>query len=565
MNKHRSNPLFRMQLCSIVLLTTLIGASAQAQTTGSANDPRDHTNEAAASRAAFRLDLLAPARPAKRTGFSLTPSSSYANANGSGLRMTMAATSASPPAVLGTGTIGRISKWVSNAPSGNSILGDSIITELNGNIGIGLDTPTSKLSVQGMIETTLGGYKFPDGTIQTTAAVSGLQVVFHDLTLQGNGTQGSPLRVAIPLDLTTGLHFLIPVLRVGSLNGGVGIESLGGTAIRAIGNRGVGTADLGIGVSAEGAEGGTVRGGGSAVVANGGDSLVAGETAGGIGVEAFGGNAEAGGAGHGVKAIGGNGIKGGDGVNAVGGTSIGLIGGNGVHADGGDGISSGGGHGVVATGGAASIGHLGGIGIFAIHGAGRTGETDGDAGQFIGNVTISGDLDVTGTKNFKIDHPLAPEHKYLYHAAIESAEVLNLYSGNVRLDANGEAIVKLPEWFEAVNRDFRYALTSIGTPAQGLYIAEEVSNNKFRIAGGLPGAKVSWQVTGIRSDAAMRIHPFKVEKDKSELERGTYLDPGAFNQPEERSVEWARNPELMRELKGRREEMRRKAQVNNQR
>jgi hypothetical protein len=563
MKNHRKNPLITMQLCSIMLLT-LIAAAAQAQTTGGINDQGDHTTRDAAIGAAFqRLHLFASARPAKRAGLSLMASSRYANANGSGVHMTVAATSASPPAVLGTGTVGRISKWISTGPSGNSILGDSIITELNGNIGIGLDTPTSKLGVQGMIETTLGGYKFPDGTIQTTAAVSGLQVVFHDQTLQGNGTQGSPLRVAIPLDLTTGLHFLIPVLRVGSLSGGIGIESLGGTAIRAIGNRGLGTADLGIGVSAEGAEGGTVRGGGSAVVANGGDSLVAGETAGGIGVEAFGGNAEAGGAGHGVKAIGGDGIKGGDGVSAVGGTSIGLIGGNGVHADGGDGISSGGGHGVVATGGTASLGHLGGIGIFAIHGAGRTGETDGDAGLFIGDVTISGNLDVTGTKNFKIDHPLDPEHKYLYHAAIESAEVLNLYSGNVRLDANGEATVKLPEWFGAVNHDIRYSLTPIGAPGQGLYIAEEVSNNRFKIAGGLPGAKVSWQVTGIRSDAAMRIHAFKAEEDKPERERGTYLDPGAFNQPEDRSVEWARNPELMRQLKERREQMRRKAQANN--
>jgi hypothetical protein len=560
MKNHRKNPLITMQLCSIMLLT-LIAAAAQAQTTGAANDRRDHTNAGAANRPRFRLlDLFGPARPAKRTGFQVMPFSLNANTNVNRFNVTAAD---SLPAVHGSGTVGRIPMWIDSFPNGESTLGDSIVTQLNGNIGIGSDTPTSKLSVQGMIETTLGGYKFPDGTIQTTAAVSGLQVVFHDQTLQGNGTQGSPLRVAIPLDLTTGLHFLIPVLRVGSLSGGVGIESLGGTAIRAIGNRGLGTADLGIGVSAEGAEGGTVRGGGSAVVANGGDSLVAGETAGGIGVEAFGGNADAGGAGHGVKAIGGDGIKGGDGVSAVGGTSIGLIGGNGVHADGGDGISSGGGHGVVATGGNASLGHLGGIGIVAIHGAGRTGGTDGDAGLFVGNVTISGNLDVTGTKNFKIDHPLDPEHKYLYHAAIESAEVLNLYSGNVRLDANGEAIVKLPEWFEAVNHDFRYALTPIGTPGQGLYIAEEVSNNRFKIAGGLPGAKVSWQVTGIRSDGAMRIHPFKVEEDKPERERGTYLDPGAFNQAEERSVEWARNPEMMRQMKHTREQIRRKGQADN--
>jgi hypothetical protein len=299
-------------------------------------------------------------------------------------------------------------------------------------------------------------------------------------------------------------------------------------------------------------------------VANGGNSLGNGEKAGGFGVEAFGGNAEAGGGGDGVRAVGGDGQIGGTGVRAVGGISFSLIGGNGVQADGGDSLNSGGGHGVVATGGTGNgPGHLGGIGIVATHGAGTGGATDGQAGLFVGDVSISGDLDVTGTKNFKIDHPLDPENKYLVHAALESAEVLNVYSGNVRLDANGEATVKLPEWFEAINRDFRYALTPIGAPGQGLYIAEEVSNNQFRIAGGLPGAKVSWQVTGVRSDAAISNHPFKAIEDKPERERGYYLSPGAYGQPEERSVEWARNPELMRQMKQTRQQIRQKAQADN--
>ena len=82
---------------------------------------------------------------------------------------------------------------------------------------------------------------------------------------------------------------------------------------------------------------------------------------------------------------------------------------------------------------------------------------------------------------------------------------MNIYNGNVILDGKGEAQIRLPNWFSALNRDFRYQLTSIGAPAN-LYIAEEISGNRFKIAGGKPGGKVSWQVTGIRQDAWAKAH-----------------------------------------------------------
>jgi hypothetical protein len=165
---------------------------------------------------------------------------------------------------------------------------------------------------------------------------------------------------------------------------------------------------------------------------------------------------------------------------------------------------------------------------------------------------------------FHIDHPLDPENKYLNHAAVESSEILNVYSGNVQLNEVGEAMIKLPEWFEALNRDFRYSLTPIGAPASSLYIAQEVTDNHFKIAGGVPGMKVSWQVTGVRSDPSARKHKFEVEEEKSDRERGHYLTPEAYGQPEERGIEWARNPELMMRLKQQRlaEENKRRRQVN---
>src|SRR6185436_14366807 len=102
-------------------------------------------------------------------------------------------------------------------------------------------------------------------------------------------------------------------------------------------------------------------------------------------------------------------------------------------------------------------------------------------------------------------------------------------------------------WFEALNTDFRYALTPIGAPGAGLYIAQEVSNSQFRIAGGLPGTRVSWQVTGIRSDAAIRYRPFRLEEDKGS-ERGYYLTPEAYGQPAEKSLRRARNAGTIQRL-----------------
>ena len=47
-----------------------------------------------------------------------------------------------------------------------------MIIKADTTVGIGTVNPGEKLSVQGIIESLIGGIKFPDGTIQTTAASS---------------------------------------------------------------------------------------------------------------------------------------------------------------------------------------------------------------------------------------------------------------------------------------------------------------------------------------------------------------------------------------------------------
>ena len=114
--------------------------------------------------------------------------------------------------------------------------------------------------------------------------------------------------------------------------------------------------------------------------------------------------------------------------------------------------------------------------------------------------------------------------------------MMNVYNGVIRLDAKGQAWVRLPDYFEALNRDFRYQLTAIGAPGPNLYIALEVSGNRFKIAGGRPGGRVSWQVTGIRQDAYAQANPIAVEEAKPAEERGVYLHPELYGQPDARRV-----------------------------
>jgi hypothetical protein len=142
------------------------------------------------------------------------------------------------------------------------------------------------------------------------------------------------------------------------------------------------------------------------------------------------------------------------------------------------------------------------------------------AGDFYGdvvfhnNVTVYGNIS-KGGGSFKIDHPLDPEHKYLYHSFVESPDMKNIYDGIVTLDAHGTAVVELPAWFEALNQDFRYQLTAVGGPAPNLHIAKKIQGNRFKIAGGSSGLEVSWLVTGIRHDAYANAHRIPVEEDKA--------------------------------------------------
>jgi hypothetical protein len=167
-----------------------------------------------------------------------------------------------------------------------------------------------------------------------------------------------------------------------------------------------------------------------------------------------------------------------------------------------------------------------GVHMFDVDGSGD--------GYFAGNLDVTGAI-TAGTKDFKIDHPLDPANKYLVHASVESSEMMNIYAGNIITNGEGLATVRLPEWFEALNSDFRYQLTVMGQFAQAI-VADEIANHQFRIKTDKPNVKVSWQVTGVRHDAFANANRLQVEQEKALADRGHYLHPELFGAPKEARI-----------------------------
>lgn len=150
----------------------------------------------------------------------------------------------------------------------------------------------------------------------------------------------------------------------------------------------------------------------------------------------------------------------------------------------------------------------------------------------------NGNSGASGLKTFLIDHPADPENKYLRHFSMESNEVLNLYRGAAVLDANGRAVVSLPDYFLLVNKDFSYQLTPVGAAAD-VFVASEIdAAGEFSIAGGHPGQKICWTVFAVRNDAYVQQHQDLItnEPAKRETEKGLYLHPELFGKPAAASI-----------------------------
>jgi hypothetical protein len=383
-------------------------------------------------------------------------------------------------ATAGTGVVG-----VSTGPSGYGVYGTNAATTGNAFGVFGASASPTGSGVYGTNTATTGTAYGVNGVTASTGgvAVRGLASATSGTTYGVYGASQSPLGIAVDGVAASGTGV------AGSTTSPIAYGVYGANAATTGSAYGV------YGVTASTAGVGTL---GTATAASGSTYGVYGSTVSPAGISVYGTATNGTGVAGGTSSATGYGVYGAN--AATSGSAIGVYGNS--SSPSGVGVSAN------ATGG--------GTALLA------TATGGGSAGQFNGNVKVTGNLTVTGTVSkgggsFRIDHPLDPEHKYLYHSFVESPDMMNIYNGVVTLSRRGDAVVKLSDWFDALNRDFRYQLTCIGGFAP-VYVASEVSGNQFKIGGCRPGMKVSWQVTGIRKDAFANEHRIPVEENKPPTE-----------------------------------------------
>ena len=78
-------------------------------------------------------------------------------------------------------------KLASDAASMNRVSGGAC-TVLDGKLGVGISNPTSRLEVAGEVRSSSGGFRFPDGSLQTTAAPGAVSAIPQMQVFDTSGT-----------------------------------------------------------------------------------------------------------------------------------------------------------------------------------------------------------------------------------------------------------------------------------------------------------------------------------------------------------------------------------------
>lgn len=139
---------------------------------------------------------------------------------------------------------------------------------------------------------------------------------------------------------------------------------------------------------------------------------------------------------------------------------------------------------------------------------------------------VQGNLGCSGTKPFKIVHPL-DDTKALVHAATESPVAGLEYWGEDVIGEEGTTVVSLPDYFEALAAaDWRGVfITPYGEPTP--IAGSKIVDGKFTVTG-TPGTEFSWLAKGRRGDEAGQ---FEVEPDRVESGIDADVLPPSYETP----------------------------------
>lgn len=141
----------------------------------------------------------------------------------------------------------------------------------------------------------------------------------------------------------------------------------------------------------------------------------------------------------------------------------------------------------------------------------RVGGAGGTAAQVYGNLSVTGTLS-KGGGTFKIDHPLFPKEKYLFHGFVEAPQYDLIYRGvsNVK---GGEVDVDLDEYFNMSPGTFAALTTNAEvitlrnrTFPRTFVWSGEIKGGRFRISSDDPDTnqEVCWLVIAERADSFVR-------------------------------------------------------------
>ena len=155
-------------------------------------------------------------------------------------------------------------------------------------------------------------------------------------------------------------------------------------------------------------------------------------------------------------------------------------------------------------------------------------------------IFAAGDLAASGTKSFRIDHPFDPLNKYLVHFCEEAPKPYNFYKGRVKTNAKGYARVQLPDYFQAINKDWDYQLTVVDSSDDFVLakVAREIENNSFEIRTSQPNVTVCWRVEAERNDDYVQSRQISDVIAKEGPEKGKYQHPELHGAPPEMGIDY---------------------------